>query len=273
MINSSKDISNIFSIFRRFLFVSLLPASWGWSHGNIGSDRRHRHLRGLRPGQQQEGRKRSALPPSAVGRFRSRFLCLQGGEVAEDSEEALIAQYTYEGATTNIHPFLSAMVNYAQPVKFQSFDVAEGELPSILDLWCSFWITNKRFSPVFQSGTSTITCRLLTSRWGWVTWRRTPSSSSSILFGLIYVEPTSDVILLPWSPNNPPTFTKTHNLCLTSVFLSVQSATTNVRWVASTPKEAAWTPATTCLRSSGTPAARWSPSTSRLQVSQHATQD
>uniref|UniRef100_A0A8D2ZYT2 1-phosphatidylinositol 4,5-bisphosphate phosphodiesterase n=1 Tax=Scophthalmus maximus TaxID=52904 RepID=A0A8D2ZYT2_SCOMX len=39
--------------------------------------------------------------------------------------EALIAQYTYVGATTNIHPYLSAMVNYAQPVKFQSFDVAE----------------------------------------------------------------------------------------------------------------------------------------------------
>uniref|UniRef100_A0A7N8XMM9 1-phosphatidylinositol 4,5-bisphosphate phosphodiesterase n=1 Tax=Mastacembelus armatus TaxID=205130 RepID=A0A7N8XMM9_9TELE len=49
----------------------------------------------------------------------------KGGEVAEDSEEALIAQYTYVGATTNIHPYLSAMVNYAQPVKFQSFDVAE----------------------------------------------------------------------------------------------------------------------------------------------------
>uniref|UniRef100_A0A673BKW9 1-phosphatidylinositol 4,5-bisphosphate phosphodiesterase n=1 Tax=Sphaeramia orbicularis TaxID=375764 RepID=A0A673BKW9_9TELE len=47
------------------------------------------------------------------------------GDVAEDSEEALIAQYTYVGATTNIHPYLSAMVNYAQPVKFQSFDVAE----------------------------------------------------------------------------------------------------------------------------------------------------
>uniref|UniRef100_A0A7N8YFT1 1-phosphatidylinositol 4,5-bisphosphate phosphodiesterase n=1 Tax=Mastacembelus armatus TaxID=205130 RepID=A0A7N8YFT1_9TELE len=45
--------------------------------------------------------------------------------LAEDSEEALIAQYTYVGATTNIHPYLSAMVNYAQPVKFQSFDVAE----------------------------------------------------------------------------------------------------------------------------------------------------
>ncbi|KAM7395690.1 hypothetical protein PAMA_007116 [Pampus argenteus] len=46
-------------------------------------------------------------------------------EVPEDSEEALIAQYTYVGATTNIHPYLSAMVNYAQPVKFQSFDLAE----------------------------------------------------------------------------------------------------------------------------------------------------
>ncbi|PWA27498.1 hypothetical protein CCH79_00000167 [Gambusia affinis] len=48
-----------------------------------------------------------------------------GGDVAEDSEEALIAQYKYESATTNIHPYLSAMVNYAQPVKFQGFDVAE----------------------------------------------------------------------------------------------------------------------------------------------------
>ncbi|KAM9778639.1 1-phosphatidylinositol 4,5-bisphosphate phosphodiesterase beta-4-like [Syngnathus typhle] len=46
-------------------------------------------------------------------------------EGSEDLEEALIAQYTYVGATTNIHPYLSAMVNYAQPVKFQSFDVAE----------------------------------------------------------------------------------------------------------------------------------------------------
>uniref|UniRef100_A0A674N6S3 Phosphoinositide phospholipase C n=1 Tax=Takifugu rubripes TaxID=31033 RepID=A0A674N6S3_TAKRU len=50
---------------------------------------------------------------------------VQGGEEEEESEEALIAQYTYVGATTNIHPWLSAMVNYAQPVKFQSFDVAE----------------------------------------------------------------------------------------------------------------------------------------------------
>lgn len=46
-------------------------------------------------------------------------------EGSEEDEQALIANYTYVGATTNIHPYLSAMVNYAQPVKFQSFDVAE----------------------------------------------------------------------------------------------------------------------------------------------------
>ncbi|XP_073667461.1 1-phosphatidylinositol 4,5-bisphosphate phosphodiesterase beta-4-like isoform X2 [Paramisgurnus dabryanus] len=51
----------------------------------------------------------------------------KGGESAEDTdaEQQLIASYKYEGATTNIHPHLSAMVNYAQPVKFQGFEVAE----------------------------------------------------------------------------------------------------------------------------------------------------
>uniref|UniRef100_A0A3Q4IA05 Phosphoinositide phospholipase C n=1 Tax=Neolamprologus brichardi TaxID=32507 RepID=A0A3Q4IA05_NEOBR len=62
------------------------------------------------------------------GKEPSMCMCacaVQTVDVAEDLEEALIAQYTYVGATTNIHPYLSAMVNYAQPVKFQSFDVAE----------------------------------------------------------------------------------------------------------------------------------------------------
>ncbi|CAH1173795.1 unnamed protein product [Phaedon cochleariae] len=31
----------------------------------------------------------------------------------------------HTGSTTNVHPWLSSMVNYAQPVKFQGFDVAE----------------------------------------------------------------------------------------------------------------------------------------------------
>lgn len=44
-----------------------------------------------------------------------------------EQEAALMNSYHYTGATTNIHPCLSAMVNYAQPVKFQGFDVAEGK--------------------------------------------------------------------------------------------------------------------------------------------------
>uniref|UniRef100_A0A8D0ECG4 Phosphoinositide phospholipase C n=1 Tax=Salvator merianae TaxID=96440 RepID=A0A8D0ECG4_SALMN len=36
-----------------------------------------------------------------------------------------MASYKYVGATTNIHPYLSALINYAQPVKFQGFHVAE----------------------------------------------------------------------------------------------------------------------------------------------------
>ncbi|KAF5282144.1 hypothetical protein FQR65_LT02841 [Abscondita terminalis] len=43
-----------------------------------------------------------------------------GGEDA-----APVVQYT--GSTTNVHPWLSSMVNYAQPVKFQSWDVADGK--------------------------------------------------------------------------------------------------------------------------------------------------
>jgi len=37
-----------------------------------------------------------------------------------------MTNYRYTGATANTHPYLSAMVNYAQPVKFQGFDISEG---------------------------------------------------------------------------------------------------------------------------------------------------
>ncbi|KAM6128394.1 LOW QUALITY PROTEIN: 1-phosphatidylinositol 4,5-bisphosphate phosphodiesterase beta-4 [Pterocles gutturalis] len=47
------------------------------------------------------------------------------GFVTVEDEQAWMASYKYVGATTNIHPYLSTMVNYAQPVKFQGFDVAE----------------------------------------------------------------------------------------------------------------------------------------------------
>ncbi|XP_011646737.1 1-phosphatidylinositol 4,5-bisphosphate phosphodiesterase-like isoform X2 [Pogonomyrmex barbatus] len=37
----------------------------------------------------------------------------------------LVAAQPYTGSTTNVHPWLSSMVNYAQPVKFPGFDEAE----------------------------------------------------------------------------------------------------------------------------------------------------
>ncbi|TMW47080.1 hypothetical protein DOY81_007841 [Sarcophaga bullata] len=42
------------------------------------------------------------------------------GQPAEGGEQAV----AYSGSTTNVHPWLSSMVNYAQPIKFQGFDKA-----------------------------------------------------------------------------------------------------------------------------------------------------
>lgn len=52
--------------------------------------------------------------------------CLLQGSLTVEEEAALMGQYQYTGATTNIHPYLSAMVNYAQPVKFSGFENAVG---------------------------------------------------------------------------------------------------------------------------------------------------
>ncbi|XP_073980510.1 no receptor potential A isoform X1 [Rhodnius prolixus] len=49
-------------------------------------------------------------------------------DIAEASAEAAVeapVQVQYTGSTTNVHPWLSSMVNYAQPIKFQGFDVAD----------------------------------------------------------------------------------------------------------------------------------------------------
>lgn len=45
------------------------------------------------------------------------------GAPAEGGEAAV----AYSGSTTNVHPWLSSMVNYAQPIKFQGFDKAIGK--------------------------------------------------------------------------------------------------------------------------------------------------
>ena len=52
--------------------------------------------------------------------------CVLQGNLTPDEVAALMHNYHYTGATTNIHPCLSTLVNYAQPVKFQGFDNAEG---------------------------------------------------------------------------------------------------------------------------------------------------
>ncbi|XP_076255702.1 no receptor potential A isoform X1 [Rhynchophorus ferrugineus] len=44
---------------------------------------------------------------------------------APPGEGGEVAPANYQGSTTNVHPWLSSMVNYAQPVKFQGFDIAE----------------------------------------------------------------------------------------------------------------------------------------------------
>ncbi|XP_023245459.1 1-phosphatidylinositol 4,5-bisphosphate phosphodiesterase-like isoform X2 [Copidosoma floridanum] len=47
-------------------------------------------------------------------------------KLSQQSESLeLVVTQPYTGSTTNVHPWLSSMVNYAQPIKFQSFDEAE----------------------------------------------------------------------------------------------------------------------------------------------------
>uniref|UniRef100_A0AAR2IV70 1-phosphatidylinositol 4,5-bisphosphate phosphodiesterase n=1 Tax=Pygocentrus nattereri TaxID=42514 RepID=A0AAR2IV70_PYGNA len=50
---------------------------------------------------------------------------VQAGEPSVADEQALIQSYTYVAATTNIHPYLSSIINYAQAVKFPGFEEAE----------------------------------------------------------------------------------------------------------------------------------------------------
>ncbi|VDN07064.1 unnamed protein product [Thelazia callipaeda] len=46
-------------------------------------------------------------------------------QLTREDEEQIFAEYHYTGATNNIHPLLSSLVNYTHPVKFSGFDVAE----------------------------------------------------------------------------------------------------------------------------------------------------
>ncbi|XP_053214000.1 1-phosphatidylinositol 4,5-bisphosphate phosphodiesterase-like [Panonychus citri] len=41
------------------------------------------------------------------------------------SEQLALQNYQYTGATVHVHPYLSSLVNYTQPIKFQGFETAE----------------------------------------------------------------------------------------------------------------------------------------------------
>ncbi|VTJ79951.1 Hypothetical predicted protein, partial [Marmota monax] len=67
----------------------------------------------------------SELSADDLGHKEAVANSVKKGLVTVEDEQAWMASYKYVGATTNIHPYLSTMINYAQPVKFQGFHVAE----------------------------------------------------------------------------------------------------------------------------------------------------
>ena len=82
--------------------------------------------------------------------FEADTFILQDSLTNED-ESQLISAYQYESATTNIHPLLSSLVNYVQPVKFQGFDIAEGQFNLMLSLLPgSNWVNLFRQFQVFE---------------------------------------------------------------------------------------------------------------------------
>lgn len=46
---------------------------------------------------------------------------------SQDGGEGAEIPINYTGSTTNVHPWLSSMINYAQPIKFVAFNVSERE--------------------------------------------------------------------------------------------------------------------------------------------------
>lgn len=44
---------------------------------------------------------------------------------SQDGGEGTEIPINYTGSTTNVHPWLSSMINYAQPIKFQTFTSSE----------------------------------------------------------------------------------------------------------------------------------------------------
>uniref|UniRef100_A0A0R3RV04 1-phosphatidylinositol 4,5-bisphosphate phosphodiesterase n=1 Tax=Elaeophora elaphi TaxID=1147741 RepID=A0A0R3RV04_9BILA len=65
------------------------------------------------------------LDPQPHRHLSTRQKNKKAQQLTKEEEERIFAEYHYTGATTNIHPLLSSLVNYTHPVKFSGFDVAE----------------------------------------------------------------------------------------------------------------------------------------------------
>lgn len=68
----------------------------------------------------------AAPPPDKAGAAETPVAAAPAEAAAEGAEGAEVP-INYTGSTTNVHPWLSSMINYAQPIKFQGFDVAESK--------------------------------------------------------------------------------------------------------------------------------------------------
>lgn len=63
---------------------------------------------------------------SAVKAIPEEIPVVEGAAAqSQDGGEGDAPPIQYTGSTTNVHPWLSSMVNYAQPIKFVSFEVAD----------------------------------------------------------------------------------------------------------------------------------------------------
>lgn len=69
----------------------------------------------------------SAAPPPDKAGAADTPVAAAPAEAAAEGAEGAEVPINYTGSTTNVHPWLSSMINYAQPIKFQGFDVAESK--------------------------------------------------------------------------------------------------------------------------------------------------
>ena len=69
----------------------------------------------------------SALPQQPAAAASTAAATTGGANNSGSSTTTTQQTQPYPGSTLNVHPFLSSMVIYTQPMKFQGFDVAEEE--------------------------------------------------------------------------------------------------------------------------------------------------